>query len=42
MEVCKGSDTKTVGGMELWLKEVTAGISYISQLQKIGSWQQNL
>lgn len=42
MKVCKGSDAKTVGGVELRLEEVTTSVPHISQLQQIGSWQQDL
>ena len=42
VQVSKGSDAETVGGMELTLEKLTAGIPHICQLEQVGSWKQRL
>lgn len=42
VHVCEGSDTQAVRRMELRLQEITACLTHIHQLQKTGSWKQNL
>ena len=42
VQVSEGSDAQTVGGVKLRLKELTADLTNIHQLQEAGGWQQNL
>lgn len=40
--VCKGPDAQTVGGIELPLEELAAGLLNLSQLEKTGCGKQRL
>ncbi len=42
VQVSKGSDTQTVGGVKLRLQELTANLPHIHQLEETGCRQQNL
>jgi len=39
VKVSEGLDAESVGGMELGLQEVAAGITHLPHLQKVGCWQ---
>lgn len=42
VRVCEGPDAQTVGGVQLSLEELAAGLLYLGQLQKAGSREQRL
>jgi hypothetical protein len=42
VEVGEGADAQAVGGVQLGLQEVAAGVPHVRQLQQAGGRQQNL
>lgn len=42
VHICKRADAQAIGGMQLRLKEVTAVLPNIHELQQAGCWEQHL
>ena len=42
MEVGEGPDAEAVGGVELGLEELAAGVPHVSQLEQVGGGEQRL